>query len=442
MAQTITSRIVNLKAVVTQAPTPSQLQQSGAFISVGGTTLTSGTYQYLGQPNTEITSLLSGTGNSTELQTMANTFSAQGNSIGAYVLELGAQSSVDTQITAAETWIAANPNIFYGYLCPETWDYSKDEVGSVQVTSGGSGYTSAPTVAFSAPSSGVTASGTAVVQNGEVVQVNITNPGSGYTAAPTVTFSGGGGTGATATATLASAIHILASQYANPTAKTYFFATTTQANIVNYSTLKSVVAFVPAPTATSQEFGAAALFYQYLVNNPSAANPMGPLSYRYVDGVTPWVQATNQTAITTILSAYGNVILQGTEAGITNSCIFKGTMMDGNQMSWWYGVDWFQIQSAQTLASTVINGSNQIPPLVYNQTGINTLQKAAQQVANNGVKFQCLLSGAVSAIPFATYTTQNPSDYAAGIYSGLSAVIVGQNGFLTINFALDATTFA
>lgn len=48
MAQTITPTIVNLTAVVTQAPTPSQLQQSGAIVSVGGTTLAAGTYQYCG----------------------------------------------------------------------------------------------------------------------------------------------------------------------------------------------------------------------------------------------------------------------------------------------------------------------------------------------------------------------------------------------------------
>ena len=116
--------------------------------------------------------------------------------------------------------------------------------------------------------------------------------------------------------------------------------------------------------------------------------------------------------------------------------------MDGNQISWWYGIDWFQINVNQTLAATVINGSNTIPPLVYDQNGINTLQKAAQQVGNNGVQFQCLLSATVSATPFSTYTTQNPNDYAAGIYSGLSAVAVGQNGFLELNFALDAQTFA
>ena len=47
-----------------------------------------------------------------------------------------------------------------------------------------------------------------------------------------------------------------------------------------------------------------------------------------------------------------------------------------------------------------------------------------------------------AAVPFAQYTAANPNDYAAGIYNGLSATMVGQNGFLSITFNLDATQFA
>jgi len=76
-------------------------------------------------------------------------------------------------------------------------------VQTITVNAGGSGYTSAPTVTIAAPSSGVTATATAVISGGAVTKIIITNRGSGYTSAPTVTISGGGGTGATATASLA-----------------------------------------------------------------------------------------------------------------------------------------------------------------------------------------------------------------------------------------------
>ncbi len=441
MAATITPRIVNLNASITRAPVPSQLQQIGALISVGGTTLATNAYQYCGDLAT-VKSLLSATGNYAELTNMATTFFSQGNSVGLYLLELGLGTVVDTEIADLQAWITNNPGVFYAYLVPANWDYSKDEVGSVTITNGGSGYITAPTVTFSAPTTGTTATGTATIQNGAVVAVTITNPGNGYTTAPTVTFTAPtSGTTATGTANLASALNILASSYASPTGKTYFFATTSSANLPNYSTQKAVFATVPSPTATASEFQAAMPFYQWLNNNPGAANPLAPMAYRYAYGVTPWAPTGNQPAMTTVLSAYGNLIYTGAEGGISTACLFKGTTMDGEQASWWYGIDWIQIQIKQALAAAIINGSNSNPPLLYNQAGINTLQAVAQNVANTAVQFGCALSATVSATPFATYVAQNPGDYNAGIYNGLSMTVVGVSGFLTITFNLDAVQF-
>ena len=87
---------------------------------------------------------------------------------------------------------------------PENPIDTSSKVISTTITAGGSGYSSSPTVAFSAPTSGVTATGTAVITGGAVSAINITNAGEGYTSAPTITFSGGGGSSATATATIAS----------------------------------------------------------------------------------------------------------------------------------------------------------------------------------------------------------------------------------------------
>ena len=85
-------------------------------------------------------------------------------------------------------------------------------VKSVTVTNGGSGYTTAPTVTFSAGAGpnviGVTATGTATIAGGAVTAVNLGRDLTGinyfaegqYASPPTITFSGGGGTGAAATA--------------------------------------------------------------------------------------------------------------------------------------------------------------------------------------------------------------------------------------------------
>ena len=63
---------------------------------------------------------------------------------------------------------------------------------------GGSGYTSAPTVSFSG-GGGSGATGTASVSNCLVSGVSITAGGSGYTSAPGISYSGGGGSGASGT---------------------------------------------------------------------------------------------------------------------------------------------------------------------------------------------------------------------------------------------------
>ena len=75
-------------------------------------------------------------------------------------------------------------------------------VRSVNVGSGGSSYTSAPTVSFSGGGGSSAAATATINSDGEVNGVAMTNNGTGYTGVPTVSFSGGGGSGATATANL------------------------------------------------------------------------------------------------------------------------------------------------------------------------------------------------------------------------------------------------
>jgi hypothetical protein len=80
-------------------------------------------------------------------------------------------------------------------------------VTAITRTAGGSGYATAPTVAISAPTTagGVQATATCTVTAGAVnTTFTITNAGSGYIEQPTITFSGGGGSGATAYATVGS----------------------------------------------------------------------------------------------------------------------------------------------------------------------------------------------------------------------------------------------
>ncbi len=82
-------------------------------------------------------------------------------------------------------------------------------VSAIQVTNGGSGYTSAPTVTITA-GNGMNAAATATIANGQVTAITLNRDPAAvmfyaegkYDTPPTVTITGGGGSGATATATI------------------------------------------------------------------------------------------------------------------------------------------------------------------------------------------------------------------------------------------------
>lgn len=130
---------------------------------------------------------------STDPETLANIIGGvnanDGNYEGVHAL-LGAESVVGFQ-----------PRI----LCVPGFTHTRraNAVTAITVTNQGSGYATAPTVALTG-GGGTGAAATAVLGTGadagKVVSVRVTNPGTGYTSAPSVAFSGGSGTGAAATA--------------------------------------------------------------------------------------------------------------------------------------------------------------------------------------------------------------------------------------------------
>jgi len=73
-------------------------------------------------------------------------------------------------------------------------------VVSTTKVSGGSGYTSAPTITWDGAGNGLVL--TAVVSGGSVVSVDVVSGGALFTGPPTLTFVGGGGTGANFTANM------------------------------------------------------------------------------------------------------------------------------------------------------------------------------------------------------------------------------------------------
>jgi hypothetical protein len=251
------------------------------------------------------------------------------------------------------------------------------------------------------------------------------------------------------------------------TSKTYFYVTTTAGTYASYTAvMKCVKALVEAPGIPSLEFSHAADFQHDLNYSPSSTNKVTPNAYSFLVGVTAYPSKGNAVLLTALKAAFVNYVGTGAEGGISNTLLVAGTMMDGNDFTYWYSVDWVQINAQLTAANTVINGSNNpINPLYYNQDGINRLQQAIASLMSSGVSFGLVLgtpvqttnnaaqlqaalaanayAGAtgVNADPFVAYTAENPSDYKLGKYAGITIVYVPSRGFAAIVFNVLVTQF-
>jgi hypothetical protein len=376
------------------ASAPSQLQRTGALISVGGTTNAVGSTYFLASVSDLATiKNVANTAALAELTAMVTTFFSQNQSVsafaggtasssggqGVYVFEAGLEGlgGVAAQVAEVAAFIL-NPTVplnhgtvatpMYSWLCPYSWDQSSD-------------------------------------------------------------------------------LQALCVDYNGTTALSYFFISTTLPDGVGtgyefYATSgqaqKSQFIFLPNPDAPSTEFTTAAPFYVSLAYNPSPVNLVSPFEWHYLYGVTNYALTNSQIAA---LPNYVSYCGTGASGGIANTLLVGGNMGDGNPFNYWYAIDWLVINVSLSLSAAVINGSNTpTNPLYYNQNGINVLEKTAQTTVNSGISFGMILSPAtVTAVPFTEYVTQNPGDYATGTYSGLACTFTPARGFAAITIALTAT---
>ena len=424
--------IVNVSVTQQVAPAPSTLQQTGALISQGATTLAAGSTQLLTQLS-DLSGILTGS---------------------VAITSMSYATGVVTVTTTTNHGVPSG-DIVQGIISGVT---PAGYNGTFQITSTGSNTFTYPL--GSNPGS-VTIQGTFTLadvqelvamattffaqgsnQSVYVLELGVGSAAQGVTALteyllnPTIEFYSY--LLPTSWDTEPTAVS-LANTYTGTTAKTYFYVTTTLATFDAWAGIKSVFASLQSPSAPVIEFSAAAIFWTTLSYNPSASNLAHPLAFTYVYAVTPYVLTNTQQ---TLLKAAGvNWIGTGAEGGISNKIIFWGTYMDLNPFNYWYSVDWLSVNVEISLANAIINGSNTpTNPLYYNQAGINTLQKVAQATTNNGIAFGLILSPAsVQAVSFSTYVAQHPSDYATGTYNGLSLTFVPARGFTSITIYLTAS---
>lgn len=87
-----------------------------------------------------------------------------------------------------------------GNVNTRAFNSNLSKVSHINITNGGSGYTSAPTIAFVGNTSSVQPTAATVVIDGCVVGIKVTNSGVSTVAPTSVTITGGGGSGAAASA--------------------------------------------------------------------------------------------------------------------------------------------------------------------------------------------------------------------------------------------------
>jgi len=130
------------------------------------------------------------------------------------------RGTVTNKLTSTEFTEYDNDGILRNVQIEEVPD-SYTGVSSVEVVSGGSGYTTAPTVTITGDGYGATA--VAVVVNGKIESINVTNRGQEYSKA-LITITGGNGYGA-------SAFPVLDTKFG--TLRTIFYNTSAERQIIN-----------------------------------------------------------------------------------------------------------------------------------------------------------------------------------------------------------------
>lgn len=476
------NQIVQVNVSQTIAGAPSQLQKTGLIITQGGTTGIAGTRTLIAN-QAGLTAILAGaaTAPAIELQAAYTTFAAN-NPTGraVYVFELGTGATagylIGGTLTGSAALLATWKAITNGTMsitidgvakALTALDFSAATTmfGVAAVINTGLGVVGTCTwngqafVVTSATTGATSTVAYAVVTTGTDVAV-LSGLTTGVASIPVPGYAAGIPAGVSALNLYIQA-HLktyyavlipdlwsaeatfvaMTNNYTGTTQSIYFYFHATAATYGSFAGKKSCFMAIKAAAALATEKTIAAFFASVLQYDPSATNQVTPMAFRYLFGVTVYpVTATEAIAFK---AGNLNFVDTGAEGGISTSIAKWGTTADGRDVTYWYSVDWCQINLELDIANEIINGSNNpLAPLYYNQNGINRLLARAQGVMNRAVTFGLALSPVtVTAQSFVSYTTQNPADYALGEYGGLSCSYTPARGFVAILFVLQVTDF-
>jgi hypothetical protein len=381
--------------------TGSSVAYNGAFICTA-TTTTQFTYPVPGgTPATGVGTFIYTPQDVAELVAMNTTFFAQGSAASVYVLELGIlQPTLGP--TELQTWITANPGVFYAYLVPRLWCVLT------------SFYTLAAN--YTSPTAKTYFHLTTTLAYWQA------NPSSFATTLKSVIAS------IEAPAVAAAAVSGTATEFS---AAAFFYSTANLNPNAGIPVTQAAYTFLygvtPYPVA-----GNSALFASLKTAN-----------INYVGTGAEGGLASN------LIEFYGKTL----DGNDFNKFWFS---IDNVQIN-------LELNTANAIIN---GSNNTLAPLNYNQSGVNTLQAVAGQTMQSEIGLGLALGAlvltqmtaanfaaavangqfigqvVVNAVPFQSYVTLNPTQYPLGVYGGLYVAYTVQLGFEQIIYNITASTFA
>lgn len=235
-------------------------------------------------------------------------------------------------------------------------------------------------------------------------------------------------------------IKTLVSAYSGTTQAVYFKFIlplledpTTSANFLNLAGLKAFSPKYPSPVTTENVAGAISGIEASAIYNLGQANPLTPLQYKRVVGITP--TSFDYSYRMKLVNAGVDYIGKFTGDNV----ILNGRVGDNESWDYWYAFDVMQNNIKASLENALYNSANSPQAVIpYSQRGIDSLRAVIKgglmSLQDFGVITQFSQSldidaqspvglGDITSIPFQTYITANPDKYAQGAYDGFSCIV-------------------
>jgi hypothetical protein len=459
------NRITEINVSVIQAPQPSNLLNTAAIISVGGTTISTGSTQFIASASDLAQYLVTPTA-----------ISSISWDTGTVTVATSAAHGITVGNTAEVEISGVTPAAYNGvYLVTATtttnFTYALASNPGTETVLGV--VTLSPALYLTAADAtwwgqGNSQTGYYIFEAGSTTPATIISNLSAYlTANPQTVYNWAFLPGIDADETDLKAFLLEYNAYSSLITFYLPVSSATYASWASQNTLQNTVAVIQSPNASPASELDSIAFDQYMTAfKPSAANRLPPSQYRIVNAVTAYSPLT-ATSINSFINGNINFIGTGAEGGISNTIFIPGKTLNGTPINVKYSVDWTQVNINLAISNAVINGSNNtVNPLYYDQNGINTLQQVAATVGNQAIQNGLALGSVITtglapsdfiaavdagefagnfvinAVPFQTYVSANPADFANQIYGGFTVAYTPNYGFETIVFNVLVTQFA